>query len=956
MAGQRPLVGRHAELERLNEALNGARRGTGSFVLIAGEAGVGKTRLAEELAEHSRATVLWGRASHGAPVPYGPIVAALRAYLRANPDGLGGCGALKPHLALLLPELGKPAQAGDRATLFEGLRCAFEQAADGDEPLLVILDDLQWSDDATLELLPALAEPLAELPLLLVAAYRSDGLPRNHMLRRVRHELRRGGRLDEIALGPLEPSETADLLRQILESAPAPSLARAIHDRTQGVSFFVEELARALLLTNSLTKGRKGLELAKGGEVPVPDTVRDAVLIRTSELSPEGRGAAEAAAVAGEEFDLDLLAEVSNADGVAELLSSGIVIERDGGRAKFRHALTREALYADVPWLQRRAVHRRLAAELEATGAKGMEVATHWLGARHEAEARDALLRAAQQSRAVHAYRDAARAGRQALELWPEGEDEARRIEALQSYANSTELGGELAEAARAWREICAIRQAEPGTGEAYAAAQSRLAAVHDMRGDREVALAARAAAAEAYAASGKHAEAAVERLAMANYLRFAARHSEAIALAQAAVKEAEQAERLDLRARALGLEGVAKAKRGEYEKGLKTVRTGLALALEHDLTPVAAELYQRLSVVLYDSADYRRARETLDSALELCRTADEPATELACVTCMVYVLRECGEWAEALKLGRELIDSGTAVWVAEGIVGMIYAAQGKLSSARRMLSSSLATASQVGHYNMTVDTTTGLAHVAAIEGGAQETAERCRSLLALWESSEDHHYAIKGLRFSACFFSRNRDLAQAQACAEALARISSETGHSDALAALASAIGETALATGDAETAAEQLAHAVELHRGLDLPYERAQIELRAGVALAASGEKELALERLGDAYRTAKKLGARPLAAEVAGEVAALGESIVKRLGTRAAADAEGAGLSRRELEVVRHVAAGRTNREIAQELFLSPRTVDMHVRNVLRKLDCRSRVEAAHRAGELGLLEPS
>jgi DNA-binding NarL/FixJ family response regulator len=87
----------------------------------------------------------------------------------------------------------------------------------------------------------------------------------------------------------------------------------------------------------------------------------------------------------------------------------------------------------------------------------------------------------------------------------------------------------------------------------------------------------------------------------------------------------------------------------------------------------------------------------------------------------------------------------------------------------------------------------------------------------------------------------------------------------------------------------------------------------------------------------------------------VTALGESVVKRLGVRAAADADGGGLSRRELEVVRHVAAGRTNREIAQELFLSPRTVDMHVRNALRKLDCRSRVEAAQRAGELGLLEP-
>jgi DNA-binding NarL/FixJ family response regulator len=135
-------------------------------------------------------------------------------------------------------------------------------------------------------------------------------------------------------------------------------------------------------------------------------------------------------------------------------------------------------------------------------------------------------------------------------------------------------------------------------------------------------------------------------------------------------------------------------------------------------------------------------------------------------------------------------------------------------------------------------------------------------------------------------------------------------------------------------------------------MPFERAQIEHRAGVALAAAGERELGLERLCEAYRTARKLGARPLASEVAREVAALGESVVRRLGVRAAADADGSGLSRREREVVRMLAVGRTNREIAQELFLSPRTVDMHVRNILRKLDCRSRVEAAGRARELGL----
>ena len=209
--------------------------------------------------------------------------------------------------------------------------------------------------------------------------------------------------------------------------------------------------------------------------------------------------------------------------------------------------------------------------------------------------------------------------------------------------------------------------------------------------------------------------------MASANYLRASANYSAAIELAQTAGLEAGLAERLDLRARALGLEGVARAKRGDYEGGLATVQAGLALALEHRLTPVAAELYQRLSVVLYDSADYRRAEKTLDTALDLCRAGDEPVTEVACVTCMVYVLRECGEWSRAVAMGRELIADETAVWVAEGLIGAIYGFQGKLSSARRLLSSSLAVSSRIGHFNMTVDSTANLAWIAAAEGADDE-------------------------------------------------------------------------------------------------------------------------------------------------------------------------------------------------------------------------------------------
>jgi DNA-binding NarL/FixJ family response regulator len=439
----------------------------------------------------------------------------------------------------------------------------------------------------------------------------------------------------------------------------------------------------------------------------------------------------------------------------------------------------------------------------------------------------------------------------------------------------------------------------------------------------------------------------------MANQRRIAARHGDAIELARNALHEADRAERLDLRLRALGLAGMARAKHDDHAGGVRIVRDALAIALDHDMTVVAADLYQRLSVALYDAADFRQAEEALETALELCAATGDGGVEVACVTCLAYVLRERGEWPRAAEMCRELIASGTAVWVAEGLLGAIHAYEGRFSSARRMLTSCRTAASQARHYNMTIDSTAALARVAAADGADDEAREHCRSLLTLWEQSDDRHYAISGLRWGASWYASRDDANGVNECTQALSLIASQTGHADALAALGSAIGESALLDGDATTAAEQITRAFEQHADLDMPFERAQIELRAGVALAAAGERELALERLTGAYRLARRLGARPLAAEAARAVTQMGESVSRRLGVRAAAHTDGAGLSRRELEVVRLLSVGHTNREIAHDLFLSPRTVDMHVRNILRKLDCRSRVEAVRRATDLGLL---
>jgi DNA-binding NarL/FixJ family response regulator len=947
----RDLIGRDDERARLEQRLGRAITGEGGLVLLAGESGVGKTRLMDALASSTPAVVLRGAASRDATPAYGPVIAALRSYLRADPSGLADCGPLGEHLRVLLPELGPAPEVVDTATLHEAVRCALATAA-ADRGALVLLDDLQWSDAATLELLSDLAAASSDAPLLIAGAYRSDELPREHPLRRTRTELRRGRGLEEVLLAPLDEAGTAALLERELGGTPSRPLVRTVHDRAQGLPFFVEELASALSKEARLQQGAAGLELAEGSEVTVPETVRDAVLLRLGDLSAAGRDAAEAAAIAGERFELESLVDLASADGIGELLEAGLIAECGEGRAAFRHALVREALYRDAPWLRRRTLHRELGQRLEARGAPGVEVAPHWLGAHDERRARRQLLRAAGEFGSVHAYRDAAGMARQALELWPEDELAAERLEALERLGAWAELAGELRDAARAWREIASLRRAA-GDEPALAAAERRLGRICALQGDRAGAIEALSGAAEAFAASGDLAAAAGDRLAAADFLQFAGRHSASLELSRRAGEEARASERIDLRSRALTAEGVVTAKRGEFEAGMELVKQGLSLALEHNLTAEAVDAYQRLGTTFETAGDYANARVALTSALDLCQITDNHEPEAGCVACMAYVLRELGEWPRTIELSRELIaaNEGNGVRaIADGALGYIRAIRGELGPARRYLTAGLETARRLDIFSMQVDCASSLALAADFDSNLDEAVERCRFVLERWEESEDHHYAVWGLRVAACLFARAGRTGEAHACADALTRIATASGHGDALAALAHALGEIALADGEPELAVEQLGRAVELHRALRIPAERAQILHRAGVALAAAGERELAVERQAEAYRLARQLAARPLAGRAANAIEELGESVEQRLG-HAAADATS--LTRRETEVLRLVAAGRTNREIAAELFLSPRTVDMHVRNILAKLDCRSRVEASVKAGELGLL---
>jgi DNA-binding CsgD family transcriptional regulator len=950
------LIGREREQAQLRGWAAEALAGHGSLVLVAGEVGVGKTTLARRVLAGTGLTVLEGVAAQGGTSAFGPVVEVLRSQLRSAGGGPLLEGPLAGHLALLLPELGPPAAEGDRATLFEAIGQALAAiAARG--PAAVFLDDLQWADDATLELLSALARSLGTQPLLVCAAFRSDELPRGHPIRRLRSELRRAGRLRQLTVEPLGAEATTALLERELGAAAGPSLRRAVFDRTDGVPFFVGELASALAAGGRLQTGPAGLELLEGEDVPFPDSVRDAVLLRAAGLSDEARAAVLAAAVAGQTFDPELVTAVAGLpEWPEELLRRGIVTETGPGRMAFRHALVRDAFYGEVPWTRRIALHRAVAQRLEAAHAAPLAVAEHWVLGRRPDQAGAALLGAAEAFCGVHAYRDAARTTRRALELWPDEGDEPARLDALERLAGCAELTGDLAEATTTWREV-ADRRRQEGHPARLGAALRRLAGALELQGRWQEALASREQAAVAFTAAGLEAEAAAERLAAAAHLRSAASFRAALSLLETAGEQARSAGRVDLQARILGQEGNVRARMGQGQEAVELVRAGLAMALERDLAGAAAEIYQRLADSLEHTGDYPAATEAYDEAAGFCAANAIKPTGQLCLACLTGVLRQTGDWDRAVALCRQVIDSADATLharaVAAGMLGSILGLRGQTRRARPLLLESLTLTRRIELAAMELYSTWGLAIADQVDGATESAARNCWSLVERWRQTEDRHYAISPLRWATTFFAESGDADGARTCAAALAQLAADAGHDEAMSALSHALGETALLDGSAEQAADQFARSLGLLQGLDIPYDRAESQRRAAAALAGLGRREEAVEHLVAAHRASRRLGARPLLVRLTGDLAALGERPERRLGRRAVAQAANGGLSRREVEVVRLVATGHTNREIARELFLSPRTVEMHVGSILAKLDCRSRADAARRASELGLL---
>jgi class 3 adenylate cyclase/tetratricopeptide (TPR) repeat protein len=457
------LVAREAEMARLFAVLDVVQAGTGQLVMVVGEPGVGKTRLAQEVLLAARARGFGGITGRcyapQSSMPYYPFWEALARAAAAAPPALRSALPLQwPEVARLLPHQHLGTQASSMPPL-DGTGgtgehrlfwqvTGFLQALAEEQPLALLLDDLHWADGASVELLLHLARQTRDQPILLVGTYRESEVPADHPLSIGMRDLIRAQLVERIDLQQLSREATAALISAMLEvGTVSDGVTDLIYGPTEGNAFFVQELLRTLLERGDIVQGDNGhWEPRARAELAVPATVQAAVLERVSRLSAPAQEMLEIASVLGQRFRFDDLlatctrvpqmleavaavtapseaeAEARLEGEVEEAVRSRVLREVGGDGYAFSHALAHRALYEPLSVRRRRRFHRAVAESLERLGGaerarRAAELAYHFLQANEPARALPSVLQAGEQAFSVYAYAEAEQQFRTALEL-----------------------------------------------------------------------------------------------------------------------------------------------------------------------------------------------------------------------------------------------------------------------------------------------------------------------------------------------------------------------------------------------------------------------------------------------------------------------------------------------------------------------------------------------------------
>jgi ATP/maltotriose-dependent transcriptional regulator MalT len=943
-----PIVGRDAELGALEAALSGLADGSSGFLSFEGEPGIGKTRLLGELrerAERDGHLVLAGTgAEFERDLPYGVWVDALDDYVASQDLSLAR--DVIQELSTVLPSLrGDTADgagvADERYRVHRAMRALLGALSD-DQALLLVLDDLHWADDASVELLGALLRRGLGPSVLVAIGFRTGQAPERLTAALASQATTRH------VLAPLDEAQATELLAGL-----EPDAAATIISRGAGVPFYLEQLARADPSAGAHTDG----EVVELGGVPAAVT---AVLAEElNALTPPARGLLDAAAVAGEPFELDLAAAVAQTapadalDSLDELLAADLVRPTSVPRRfGFRHPIVRQAVYQSQRAGRRLAAHARAAEELAARGASASERAGHveHAAAQADAAAIAVLLEAGDETLG----RAPAAAGRwyeAALRLLPGGARE-QQVEVLVKLASALRASGEL--------ERCRTTLLD---------ALARLPPQADVR---RIELTAQCAAVEHW--QGRHddahrrlvgaledlpdrdtAQAAALQIEVAVDSLYEMDHAHAVDMARDALATAQRLDDQGLVMAAAAALALAAAVKGDTP--LAQEHRELAIA-ELDRLP-EADLARRLDA-LYHLGWAENYLERYDDAvahaergLELARATGQGRLLVPLMLVKGYPLQMQGRLAESLDAAQTAVEIARLsanphylFWALFEVAWARYYA-GDLAGAIEACGES----KRVGGGKLTLGTMPsagggpGWAHAAALlEAGDPAGSLAMVELLGddelAWAIPVERCFNWESIALAELAIGRPDDAERHAAKAEATA---AGLGLNIPTAVAARTRAAVALAAGDVKSARAAGEAAVNGADAVGATLQAAFARLALGRALVGGADRKAAIEVLRQAEQDFDRCGSQRARDDARRELRKLGARAEPR--GPASADDSGLGaLTKREHEIADLVTDRMTNREIAAALFLSDKTIESHVRNIFMKLGVSSRVDVA------------
>lgn len=991
------FVGRTDELEMLNDALARAAAGEPQAWVVGGEAGVGKTRLVEEFAtaacRRGAVVALGGCVEIGADgLPFAPFSTALRALRRALPEELAAAAAgQEEELARLLPELDEaaPTRTTGRhdeegmARLFELTARLLERIA-ADRTVVVALEDLHWADASTRHLLSYLLRTLRTGRLVVLATYRSDDIHRRHPLRPLLAELDRLRTVRRLELARFNRAEVGRQIAGILATEPDPAQVEEIFRRSDGNAFFVEELAVAA---------------HEGCCTGLTDSLRDLLLVRVETLPESAQRVARIVAEGGSTVEYRLLAAVARLaeDDLIEALraavNANILSAAPGGDGyRFRHSLVREAVADDLLPGERSRLNRRYAEALEAdptlvpAGERDMRLASYWYQAHDPAKALPAVLDASVVARRRHAYSEQLRLLERAMELWDTAPEDVRAalrpvdyadvyppcgcdpattplrfLDLMAEAAVAGRLCGERERALKITKRALRLLEDEDDALRAAWFWTQRSSLVQAQgRGDGRHELATAEELVRGLPPSEVHAQVLGS---VANWSMLHEPGPKALAAAERAVEYARMVDAREIELNARVTLGGLMVDSGAVEAGLAEMYRVKEQALQEGYAYVAGRAYVNLPSELESVGRSREAAPILEEGTRFTRKFGLMGSESWVWANLSDSLYSLGRWDEAARAATEAAGRGPStkpLGTAAMCLARLALGRGDLAEAARQLA---AARGYFGTHDPMPQQWLPLARiavgVAAAEGRLLDARAEFERALDAGTPPGTHNYAWPLL------------LAVATAEADARALPAARAGRAETLDRVLGAARK--LTTGAPVWLAHDRWVRAELRRAegtdtpdtwsevvtafesLERPYDLARVRRSLAQSLlseAGDDERDRALDLLRLVRAVADHLGARPLADSVA-LLAQRARLTLTCAPPPAPGDpVEALGLTSRERDVLRLVSAGRTNRQIAEELFISPKTASVHVSNILGKLGVSGRGEAAAVAHRLGL----